>query len=282
MRRAKTGGRMVIRYQGTGAYEGIPALFCPCETCQAAREAGGREIRSRSGALVDGVLKLDFPPDSFWQMIRDDLDFSKLQAVLITHTHTDHYAVWDLMTRLPHYANLGDAPPLAIVGNEKCGELLQAEMVKKHEPDGGGRLMFLRAKPFIPLKLGAYTVTAVRANHKPSEEALNYVVEKGERKLLYAHDTGEFLPETLEFLSGTALDFVSMDLTSGLSDTGDHHMGLPNCRRMRDRLIESGAARPGAVFALSHVSHNSHVSHAQLVKEAEGFLVAHDGMEIII
>jgi hypothetical protein len=51
-----------------------------------------------------------------------------------------------------------------------------------------------------------------------------------------------------------ALDFVSMDLTSGLNDTGDHHMGLPNCRRMREELARRGAARPGAVFALSHVS----------------------------
>ena len=57
---------MVIRYQGTGAYEGIPALFCPCDTCREARKAGGAEIRSRSGALVDGTLKLDFPPDAYW------------------------------------------------------------------------------------------------------------------------------------------------------------------------------------------------------------------------
>ena len=270
---------MVIRYQGTGAYEGIPALFCPCDTCREARTAGGADIRSRSGALVDGVLKLDFPPDSYWQMLRDGIDYALLTAVLITHTHTDHYAVWDLMTRLPHYANLPDAAPLTIVGNEKCGELLAAELLKKHEPDGGGRLEFLRIRPYVPLKLGNHTVTAVKANHKPSEEALNYVVERDGKKLLYAHDTGEFLPETLAFLKGMALDFVSMDCTSGLHDTGDHHMGLPNCRRMRDSLVRSGAARPGAVFALSHVSHNSHVSHAQLLEAADGFLVAHDGME---
>ena len=270
---------MVIRYQGTGAYEGIPALFCPCETCREARAAGGADIRSRSGALVDGVLKLDFPPDSYWQMLRDGIDYALLTAVLITHTHTDHYAVWDLMTRLPHYANLPDAAPLTVVGNEKCGDLLAAELLKKHEPDGGGRLEFLRIRPYEPLRLGVHTVTAVKANHKPSEEALNYVVERGGKRLLYAHDTGEFLPETLAFLKGMALDFVSLDCTSGLQDTGDHHMGLPNCRRMRDLLVRSGAARPGTVFALSHVSHNSHVSHAQLLEAADGFLVAHDGME---
>jgi phosphoribosyl 1,2-cyclic phosphate phosphodiesterase len=157
-----------------------------------------------------------------------------------------------------------------------------AELIKKHEPEGGGRLAFVPAVPLTPLKVGAYTVTAVRANHKPSEQAYNYVVEKEGRKLLYAHDTGEFLPETLNFLAGQMLDFVSLDCTSGLNDTGDHHMGLPNCRRMRAKLLETCAARPGAVFALSHVSHNSHVSHARLTEAADGFLVAHDGMEIQI
>ncbi len=138
---------MLIRYQGTGAYEGIPALFCGCDTCRAARQAQGPEVRTRSGALIDGVVKLDFPPDAYLQMLRDDLDFTKLRYVLITHTHTDHYAVWDLMTRLPDYASLDGAPPLVVAGNEKCGQLLDAELRKKHQPQGGGRLSFVRAKP---------------------------------------------------------------------------------------------------------------------------------------
>ena len=271
---------MVIRYQGTGAYEGIPALFCTCETCRAARAAGGNEVRTRSGALVDGTIKLDFPPDAYFQMLRDGLDYAALAAVLITHTHTDHFAVWDLMTRLPHYADLGDAPPVQVIGNEKCGELLAAELVKKHEPTGGGRIFCRRIKPFESVRIGAHTVTAVHANHKPSEEALNYVVEADGKKLLYAHDSGELRADTMEFLAGLGLDFVSLDCTSGLNDTGDHHMGLPNCRRVREALTRSGAARPGAVFALSHISHNSHVSHRQLSLAAEGFIIAHDGMEI--
>jgi phosphoribosyl 1,2-cyclic phosphate phosphodiesterase len=273
---------MLIRYLGTGAYEGLPALFCPCETCRAARAAGGRDVRTRSGALIDGVVKLDFPPDSYMQMLRDGLDFSRLDCLLVTHTHTDHYAVWDLMARLPGYASLAGRPALKVVGNRRCGELMDAELIKKHEPDGAGRLEFVRARPHKPVAIGPYTITAVRANHKPSEEALNYVVQKDKKRLLYAHDTGEFLPETCEFLSGMALDLVSFDCTSGLNDTGDHHMGLPNCRRVRDRLVKSGAARPGARFVLSHISHNSHVSHDRLLLAADGFTVAYDGMEIQI
>ena len=60
---------MKLKYLGTAAAEGIPALFCRCEMCAYARKAGGKEIRRRAGALLDGTLKLDFGPDS---LLADD------------------------------------------------------------------------------------------------------------------------------------------------------------------------------------------------------------------
>ena len=44
---------MKITYLGTGAAEGVPALFCNCDTCRTVRALGGREIRSRTQILVD-------------------------------------------------------------------------------------------------------------------------------------------------------------------------------------------------------------------------------------
>ena len=46
---------MKLLFMGTAAAEAIPALFCRCEVCRRARETGGREIRTRSGALIDGT-----------------------------------------------------------------------------------------------------------------------------------------------------------------------------------------------------------------------------------
>ena len=65
---------MELLFMGTAAAEGAPALFCECEHCKFARKHGGREIRSRAGALLDGVLKLDFGPDSFRQMLDNNID----------------------------------------------------------------------------------------------------------------------------------------------------------------------------------------------------------------
>jgi ribonuclease BN (tRNA processing enzyme) len=142
-------------------------------------------------------------------MIRDGLDFSALTCVLITHTHTDHYAVWDLMTRLPHYASLGDAPPLPVVGNAKCGELLAAELVKKHEPSGGGRLTFLRAKPFEPLPTGGDTPSPRGARNnkiasQPTMKALNTWCERDGKKLLYAHEPAISCRKRWKYLDGWA------------------------------------------------------------------------------
>ena len=82
---------MDILFMGTAAAEGIPALFCECEMCKYARKHGGKEIRTRSGALIDGKIKLDFCPDSLKHMLDYDIDYTHMKTLLVTHTHEDHY-----------------------------------------------------------------------------------------------------------------------------------------------------------------------------------------------
>ena len=50
---------MEFQYLGTAAAEGIPALFCGCENCERSRKIGGRAIRTRSQAIIDGTLLID-------------------------------------------------------------------------------------------------------------------------------------------------------------------------------------------------------------------------------
>lgn len=73
---------MKIRYLGTAAAEGAPALFCTCDHCAYARKVGGKEIRSRAGSILDDRLKIDFGPDSFMQMIQNHIDYTPLKSIL--------------------------------------------------------------------------------------------------------------------------------------------------------------------------------------------------------
>lgn len=67
---------MIFRYMGTAAAEGIPALFCQCDVCRRAAEAGGRNIRGRSGAMINGKILIDFPADMFSYKVREPLGSS--------------------------------------------------------------------------------------------------------------------------------------------------------------------------------------------------------------
>ena len=83
---------MYITYQGTAAAEGVPAVFCDCEHCRYARAAGGKEIRMRSGALIDGKLKIDFGPDAY---ATNQLHFTVKNGYEFNHALTKQLEEWD-------------------------------------------------------------------------------------------------------------------------------------------------------------------------------------------
>lgn len=284
---------MELVYMGTAAAEAVPALFCECEHCKFAREHGGREIRGRSGAMLDGVLKLDFGPDSFRQMLDNNIDYTHLRALLITHSHEDHFAVSDVAYRRRGFGQIRDGePPLVVYGNEKVGAMMERFVCD--------RLAYRRVKPFERLEIEGYTVTPLEAVHcvsnasgagwpvvfenrayMRSEEALIYLIEKDGTKLLYAHDTDELTPADMEFLAGKELDLVSMDCTNGVLDA-DYvgHMSINDNLRMREKLLNCGAADEKTVFVANHFSHNGLAPHEELERRLPGFIVTFDGLRV--
>ena len=78
---------MNIQFLGTGAAEGIPALFCNCNFCRSVRLRGGKAVRSRAQVLVDGELSIDFPPDAFYHGLGAGVDLSAVRYLLVTHSH---------------------------------------------------------------------------------------------------------------------------------------------------------------------------------------------------
>ena len=70
---------MKFRYLGTAASEGWPALFCNCEYCLKAKKLGGKNLRTRSQAIVNDDMLIDFPGDTFAHMLATGMDFSKVR-----------------------------------------------------------------------------------------------------------------------------------------------------------------------------------------------------------
>ena len=61
---------MKVVYLGTAAAEGIPGMFCVCETCRRAMERGGRNIMTRSQMLVNDDLLVDFSGDTYQHFLK--------------------------------------------------------------------------------------------------------------------------------------------------------------------------------------------------------------------
>jgi len=265
---------MYITYQGTAAAEGVPAVFCDCEHCRFARAAGGKEIRMRSGALIDGKLKIDFGPDAYAQSLRYGQNYVAVEHVLITHSHSDHLAVEDLACIHPPYSHR--EKPLKVYGDARVGEML-LPFCKENE------LEFIQIKPFETYELDGYYVTPLQAVHAvgSGEEPLFYLVERGGRSILYAHDTDLFTEENMAFLKGRHVDLISLDCTNGVLDL-DYigHMGITENLEMRRRLIENGTADENTVFVANHFSHNGLVSHEEMQKRLPGFVVSYDGLTL--
>ena len=98
---------MKMLYMGTAAAEGWPALFCSCPVCEHARRAGGRNLRTRTQALLDNSLLIDFPPDTYCHALRYGLNLGDIHTLLITHSHMDHWFPTDLIHRHEHFGHGG-------------------------------------------------------------------------------------------------------------------------------------------------------------------------------
>jgi len=82
-----------ITFLGTGTSQGVPVIGCECEVC---RSLDYRDKRLRVSVHIEidnTSLVIDTGPDFRQQMLRERI--SKLDAVLLTHSHKDHIAGLD-------------------------------------------------------------------------------------------------------------------------------------------------------------------------------------------
>lgn len=83
---------MKVILLGTGDSVGTPKVGCQCQTCLDALD-GGRSRRLRFTIMIENMdqrVLIDTSPDLRWQLIR--MGGVKIDAVIWTHSHYDHYA----------------------------------------------------------------------------------------------------------------------------------------------------------------------------------------------
>ena len=269
---------------GTGAAEGIPALFCDCDICRQARQRGGKNIRSRATVLVNDTIKIDLPPETLAHVHQyPQINLAGLQHLLFTHSHDDHFAVRELQYLSPNFAPSRREPlhvwatdPLLCFIHRKTEQFFEAPPLQCHT-----------LCPFEEVIVGSLAVTPVVSNHRDDELCLNFVLRglRDSKTLLYATDTGWYDPPTWKFLLAQKFDGVVLECGKGVSQSAyDGHLSVEEVIKVREQLVEGGSVRDDTPFYLTHISHTGLLLHEEMERlvAPHRIKVAFDGLEIIL
>ena len=271
---------MKLKYFGTAAAEGIPALFCDCPVCRYAQKVKGKEIRTRAQALLDDKILLDFGPDTLEHFIKYDVKSQDLKYVVITHSHCDHYVFDELGYRRPGFAAGRKDHVLTVYATKPAYD--EIKTLEDRWPDIYKAVEVRENEPFF---IEDYEFFPVKANHDENAGSVIYFIDRNGKSMLYAHDTGVFTDgaKARAEALGKPLDYVSLDCTGALlSDWRRGHLSLDTAVETAEYLKSVGAVSEKTKLVISHFSHNGKGTHEDLCKAAKeyGIEVAFDGMEV--
>ncbi|MEI6914222.1 MAG: MBL fold metallo-hydrolase [Armatimonadota bacterium] len=269
---------MRIQILGTAAAEGWPALFCACKPCQRARQAGGRNVRSRASLMVNDNIKIDFNADSYYHLLKYGLDYSKLEHIVFTHSHNDHISVGELEYMRAPFAHGRTNETIDIWSSSDV-----ANVIRNRYPAPQGKGMLLNeVQPYKTVDLSGLPATPITAVHKADELCLNWLLGPLDGAVLYTADTGLYGDATWEFLTSVKLKMVISECTFGFQGESDTHLSVSGCREIHRRLSDSGSLGSQTPFIITHFSHNVGFLHEEIEERVanDGFIVAYDGMVI--
>jgi len=128
-----------LTFLGTGGTWGLPELNCECMICRDMRQR--QEKRERTTLLLSGRsnLLIDCGPDIAAQLSRHAV--RRLDGVLITHEHGDHYIGLDELFSYKRASPRGEFTPIAVSMTHETretvkvrfGYLEQMEVIEVHE-----------------------------------------------------------------------------------------------------------------------------------------------------
>lgn len=249
-----------ITFLGTGTSQGIPVIACDCPVC---RSEDPRDTRTRTSALLnlDGhSVLIDTTPDLRSQCLQNDI--RRIDAVLITHTHADHFLGLDDIRR---FTQIQQGPIDVYIHRQHYASLEKVFGYAKAEYAGGNpdlpHLLFHPVEQ--PFSLFGYDVIPISFPH-------GRTTVTGFRigSIAYCTDISEMPRETIGELQNLEL------LVLGALRPNPHpaHLSIPQAVEVAQQI----AAKQTFLVHMSH-----HVCH----QEQNGQLpdtvrLAYDGLKV--
>lgn len=279
---------MKLRYMGTAALERLPAIFCNCDNCRKAMAAGGKNIMTRSQALLDDRLLIDLNSETYTHFLQMGRTLWDIENIIITHGHCDHFTFEEFCCRTPGGTKTVKTEILKVYTSRDMIERMWASLEArrdKYTPRLAGRVEFIPMEHFVPVKIDGYTVTPLPARHGDESQAFLFLIEKDGKTLFYGNDTGYFDEQIDQYLvaNGKHIDLLSLDCTKGDNNKAyTTHMSMAEGRSIADRFAAAGIIDESTKLYYTHFTHHCGMIYDELKIAAKkyGFEVAHDGLEV--
>ncbi len=276
-----------MRFQilGTAAAERFPALWCECPHCAKARKNGGRDIRRTACYLLDDNTLIDFGPDIHWQITEFGIDLTKIQRVILTHSHGDHLSPIEFLWRKDWFSKV--THDISVIGSPPS-----LAAIMRFAAEDSGLLSLEKDLHIRPVIVGHgserreddLTITAVNASHASGKQALNFLLERNGKTVFVGNDTGWPHEQTFGILAGRKIDVAVLDCTGGLlvPDLENGHLGANTVVRLYGKLSKLGCLTENSRCISTHFSHNGGGSQKEFEEffAPHGIETAYDGMTI--
>jgi len=248
----------------------LPAFFCTCATCEAARKDTSQRRTRASAALVGQEITLiDAGPDVGWQLEREGI--RRVDRVFVTHWHHDHVLGLGPLAEAAKFA--GWRPVHIYVPEEvMCHFDEELSYTKQHivvHPTTVGQTINL---PDAKWEI-------VKTNH--TEHSVGFIVESG-RRFAYLVDTYMPPPETIKRLRN--LDLLILEATLDHLDIEWKHFTLGQAI---DFWKRTGTPECILTHLSCHTWRNGQLisgftpeERKELELKHEGLTVAYDGLRI--
>lgn len=151
-----------ITILGSGTSTGVPLIGCGCEVCTSSDPKNKRLRTSIKISSAATTVVIDTTPDFRYQMLRTNT--TKIDAVVFTHPHRDHYAGLDDIRPYNHFSQKS----MAIYANELTQVAIKRDFYYAFEKDKDAGLpeMILHTIDKDPFTIGDIPFMPIQVMHR--------------------------------------------------------------------------------------------------------------------
>ncbi len=256
-----------ITFLGTGTSQGVPMIACTCPVCSS---SDPRDKRTRSSVFVqtpEGAFVLDTGPDFRTQCLRERV--GGLEAVIYTHSHTDHIMGFDDLRR---FCDLHPDNKMPIYASPET--MADLQRVFRFAFDGSARFPgYITPEPHLvdgPFSIGETEITPLPVPHGSILVNGYLFTRHGRRLFAYLSDCKAVSPAIREQIAG--VEVLTLDAL--------RHRPHPTHMSLGEALEVAAAVRPGQTL-LTHLCHD--LGHAETEKTLPaGVRIAYDGLKVAL